>query len=190
MYSVYSKEMAAAREVSNFDAELEALKLELLRTFDELDLFLKEKRQNLLGKLTRMKEDHNRNVELEKAMEQLRIVRDTAVNVMTSKLLGEDLNTFREEFELKIQAREEMKVAVENLKLVEFRCFSGKIRKAIEETELIELIPEYVGRKNPVIKRCSSGRGNGEFHNPRGISIDRVTNEVFIADKNNSRIKS
>ena len=36
-----------------------------------------------------------------------------------------------------------------------FRCFSGKIRKAIEDTDLIELIAEYVGRENPVIKRCS-----------------------------------
>ena len=28
-----------------------------------------------------------------------------------------------------------------------------------------------------------------EFIDPRGISIDRITNEVFIADKNNSRIQ-
>ena len=47
----------------------------------------------------------------------------------------------------------DMSVVVENLEFVEFRCFSGKIRKAIEETDLIELIPEYVGRENPVIRR-------------------------------------
>ena len=75
------------------------------------------------------------------------------------------------------------------MEFVEFRCFSGKIRKAIEETDLIELIPEYVGRENPVIKRCSIGSGNGEFIGPSGISIDRTTNEVFIADRINSRIQ-
>ena len=46
----------------------------------------------------------------------------------------------------------DMSVVVENLEFVEFRCFSGKIHKAIEETDLIELIPGYVGRENPVIK--------------------------------------
>ena len=71
--------MAAARELFNVDAKLEALKLEIIRTFDELDQFLTEKRKNLLGKLARMKGGHERNVELEKAMEQLIIVRDTAV---------------------------------------------------------------------------------------------------------------
>ena len=78
---------------------------------------------------------------------------------------------------------------MENVEFVEFRCFSDKIRKSIGETDLIELIPEYVGRENPVLKRCRQGRGNGQFYNPRGISIDRNTNEVFIADKNNSRIQ-
>ena len=78
---------------------------------------------------------------------------------------------------------------MENVEFVEFRCFSDKIRKSIEETGLLELIPEYVGRENPVLKRCREGRGNGQFYNPRGISIDRNTNEVFIADKNNSRIQ-
>ena len=108
---------------------------------------------------------------------------------MTSKILNEDLNKLMREFESKIRARKEMKVTVENLEFVEFRCFSGKIRKAIEETDLIELIPEYVGRENPAFKRCSEGIGNGEFRNPRGISIDRVKNEVFIADSDNCRIQ-
>ena len=181
--------MAAAREVFNVDAKLEALKLEIIRTFDELDQFLTEERKNLLGKLARMKEVNERNVELEKAIEQLRIVRDTAVKVITNKILYEELNKLRREFESKIRARKEMKVTVENLEFVEFRCFSGKIRKAIEETDLIELIPEYVGRENPSFKRCSEGRGNGEFRSPKGISIDGVKNEVFIADGGNSRIQ-
>ena len=46
-----------------------------------------------------------------------------------------------------------------------------------------------MGREDPAIKRCSIGRGNTEFMNPSGISIDRITNEVFITDKSNSRIQ-
>ena len=188
-YIQFIEEMAAARDVLNVDAKLEALKLEIERTFDELDLFLAEKRRNLLGRLARMKEGHDRNVELDAAMEQLRIVRDTAVNVMTSNILGGKLTTIREGIDSGIRAKGELKVAVENLEFVVFRCFSNKIRNAIEQTDLIELIPEYVERGSPVLKRCRKGSGNGEFINPRGISIDRIRNEVFIADLRNNRIQ-
>ena len=46
-----------------------------------------------------------------------------------------------------------------------------------------------MGRENPVIKKSSRGRGNGEFNNPKGISIDRIKNEIFIADLSNNRIQ-
>ena len=172
-----------------FDAKLEALKLEIERTFDELELLLEERRLNLLGRLARMKEGHDRNVELEAAMGQLRIMRDTAVNVMTSNILGGELDTLREGFETQIRAKEVLKVAVGDMALVEFRCFSGNIRKAVGEIDLVELIPEYVGRESPVLKRCRVGRGNGEFIGPSGLSIHRATNEVFVADYSNSRIQ-
>ena len=181
--------MAAAREVFNVDAKLEALKLEILRTFDELCRNLVEHRDNLLSRLARIKEGHDRNVELEEAINQLRISKDNFQATMTSNLVGAFLDAIKERLDREIETKVANKVVVENLEFVEFRCFSGKIRKAIEETDLIELIPEYVGRENPVIKRCSEGSGNGEFHNPRGVSIDRTKNEVFIADRSNSRIQ-
>ena len=181
--------MAAAREVFDVDAKLEALKLEILRTFDELCRNLVAHRDNLLSRLARIKEGHDRNVELEEAINQLRITKDTIQGTIISNLVGVSLDAIKERLYRDIETKVANKVVVENLEFVEFRCFSGKIRKAIGETDLIELIPEYVGRENPVIKRCSIGRGNGEFKNPRGISIDRIKNEVFIADGNNSRIQ-
>ena len=187
--SVYRKEMAAAKDVFNVDAKLEALKLEILRTFDELSRNLVEHRDNLLSRLARIKEDCDKNVELEEAINQLRITKDTILATMSSNLVGESLDIMKERLDSDIETKVANKVVVENLEFVEFRCFSGKIRKAIEQTDLIELIPEYVGRQNPVIKRCSKGRGNGEFSTPSGISIDRTKNEVFIADRFNSRIQ-
>ena len=181
--------MAAAREVFNVDAKLEALKLEILRTFDELSRNLVEHRDNLLSRLARIKEGHDRNVELEEAINQLRITKDTIQGTMISNLVGASLDAIKERLDRDIETKVANKVVIENLEFVEFRCFSGKIRKAIEETNLIELIPEYVGRENPVIKRCRIGSGNGVLRNPRGISIDRTTNEVFIADRSNSRIQ-
>ena len=181
--------MAAFGHAFNADLKLEVLKIEILRTFDALFTCMMQHRDNLLTRLARMKEGYDRNVGLDEAICQLRIARDNAMNVMRSNLLWIELDSVREGFDAKIRAKETLKVAVENLGFVEFRCFSDKIRKSIGETGLIELIPEYVRRENPVLKRCREGRGNGEFANPRGISIDRNTNEVFIADLSNSRIQ-
>ena len=181
--------MTAAREVFNVDAKLESLKQEIIQTFNELHMNLVEHRDKLLSRLAKMKEGHYRNIELDKAINQLRISKDNVLATMTSNFLGKSLDTIKESLERDIDLKIADKVAVDNLEFVEFRCFSGKIRKAIEETDLIQLIPEYVGRENPVVKRCRKGRGDGKFRNPRGISIDRITNEIFIADKNNSRVQ-
>ena len=180
--------MAAAREVFNVDAKLEALKLEIIRTFDELCRNLVALRDSLLSRLARIKEGHDRNVELEEAINQLRITKDTIQGTMISNLVGASLDIMKERLDGDIETKVANKVVVENLELVEFRCFSGKIRKAIEESDLIELIPEYVGRENLVIKMCSIGSGNGEFNNPRGISIVglRMRFSLLIKKQSNS----
>ena len=181
--------MAAAREVFDVDAKLEALKLEILYTFNELYRSLVEHRDNLLSRLARMKEGHDRNVELEEAINQLRITKNTIQTTMISNLVGESLETMKEKLDRDIELKVAEKVAVDNLEFIKFCCFSGKIRKAIEETDLVKLIPEYVGRENPVLKRCCMGSGNGELNNSRGISIDKIKNELFISDRGNSRIQ-
>ena len=182
--------MAAAREVFNVDAKLEALKLEIIRIFDELCRNLVAHRDNLLSRLARIKEGHDRNVELEEAINQLRITKDTIQGTMISNLVGASLDPIKERLDRDIKTKVANKVVVENLEFVEFRCFSGKIRKVIEETDLIELIPEYVGRENPVIKMCSRGSGNGEFNNPRGISIDRINSRIQVLSTEGKYLRS
>ena len=181
--------MAAARNEFNFDTKLEALKLEIIQTFDQLSKCLTEHKDSLLSRLARIKEGHDRNVELEIAIEQLRISKDTVVNLMTSNLLGEDLLSIKEEFDVKIRGREELKVKVENLQLIEFRCLSVKICSSIEEIGLIELIPEYLGREKPVLTNCRRGKAVGEFTNARGVAVDIIRDEIYIADRSNGRIQ-
>ena len=109
---------------------------------------------------------------------------------MTSNLLGEKLASMKSTFDAEVKAKEELKVFVGNLNLIEFRCFSERILKTIEEADLIELIPEYVGRENPILKSCSTGTGNGMFYNPRGIAIDHKANEVYIANMSNQPLEA
>ena len=179
-------EARVGREI-NFDAQFEVLYRVITQTFDELFQALNKRRHDLLSQLTAMKTAHDKNLELEEAIQQLRIAKENALAPMTSNLLNLDL--IKSSFDAETKAKEELKVSVGNLNLVEFRCCSERILKAIEETDLIELIPEYVGRENPILKSCSTGTENEEFQNPKGIAIDDKVNEVYIADFSNHRIQ-
>ena len=181
-------EARVGREI-NFDAQFEVLYRVITQTFNELFQALNKRRHDLLSQLTAMKTAHDKNLELDEAIQQLRIMKENALATMTSNLLGENLELIKSTFDVQIKAKEELKVTVGTLNLIEFRCFSERILKAIEETDLIELIPEYVGRENPILKSCPRGTGNGNFDNPRGIAIDSKVNEVYIADNSNHCIQ-
>ena len=167
------------------DEKLEKLKIEILRTFEELSNYLSIHKQKLLSRLIRIKEGYDKNTELNAAIEQLRIMKDTGMKVMKSNLL----ESMREDFDNRLKLMEDSKVEVEDLDLISFRCYSDKIRKSIDEIDLIELIPEYVGREHPILSKCKTGSGKGEFHDPRGITFDKIQNKVYICDSSNHRIQ-
>ena len=180
---------AGVTRESDFDRKFQALEREIIQTFEELFQVLETRKQHLLSRLSALKSVHDNNIQLDEAIKQLRIVRDNAVSVMTSNLLGEDLDPIKEGFDAKISSKEKMRVPSANVNLIEFRCQSEQILKGIEETDLIELLPEYVGRENPILKKVFRGRGNGQLMNPGGISIDRKTNEVYVVEFTNNRVQ-
>ena len=171
--------------VLNSDEKLEKLKIEILRTFEELSNYLSIHKQKLLSRLIRIKEGYDKNIELNAAIEQLRIMRDTAMKVMKSNLL----ESMRKDFDNPLKLMEDSKVEVEDLDLISFRCYSDKIRKSIDEIDLIELIPEYFGREHPILSKCKTGSGKGEFKDPRGITFDKIQNKVYVCDSSNHRIQ-
>ena len=128
---------------------------EILQTFRELFQTLEAGKQNLLSRLSSLKSAHDKNRQLDEAIKQLRIPRDNAVNVMTSNILGEDLDPIKECFDAKIRSRGELKFPSVSMNLIEFRYPSEQILKGIEETDLIELLPEYILRENQILKMSS-----------------------------------
>ena len=173
----------------NPEQKLENIKMEVIRTFDELYQYLSERRNVLLTRLDKIKENYVRNLELERAIGQMRISKDQMIATMTSNLIGGPLDTFKETLDREIEMKMAQKVPIDDFEFVEFRCHSGKIQKAIDEIDLYELCPDYVGRESPVLRACCEGSKNGELCNPRGIALDRARNEVYVCDKSNSRIQ-
>ena len=171
--------------VLNSDEKLEKLKIEILRTFEELSNYLSIHKQKLLSRLIRIKEGYDKNTELNAAIEQLRILKDTGMKVLKSNLL----ESITEDFDNRLKVMEDSKVEVEDLDLISFRCYSDKIRKSIDEIDLIELIPEYVGREHLILSKCKTGSGKGKFKNPKGIIFDKLQNKLYICDSSNHRIQ-
>ena len=167
------------------DEKLDKLKIEILRTFEDLSNYLSIHKQKLLSRLIRIKEGYDKNTELNAAIEQLRIMKNTGMKVMKSNLL----ESVTKDFNDRLKVMENSKVEVEDLDLISFRCYSDKIRKSIDEIDLFELIPEYVGREHPILSKCKTGSGKGEFMNPRGIRFDKIQNKVYICDSSNHRIQ-
>ena len=144
------------------DQKLEELKIEILETFEKLSNYLSVHKQKLLSRLIRIKEDYDKNTELNAAIEQLRSLKENALKIIKSNLL----ESIVEDFDNRSKIMENSKVEVEDLDLVSFRCYSDKIRKSIDEIDLIEHIPEYMGKEHPILSKCSVGVEKGEFRIP------------------------
>eukprot|EP00800_Vazella_pourtalesii_P009946 TRINITY_DN2499_c0_g1_i1.p1 TRINITY_DN2499_c0_g1~~TRINITY_DN2499_c0_g1_i1.p1 ORF type:complete len:388 (+),score=87.37 TRINITY_DN2499_c0_g1_i1:889-2052(+) len=165
----------------NPDQKLEQMREQVFRAFDEVFQFLVNRRDFLLARLDKMREDYRVNTDLANAIAELRELKEG----LKSNLLASVDEAFGE----KLRVFENSKIDTENLEFVGFRCYSEKIRKAINEIDLYDLSPEYVGRENPFLTACYEGRDDGELFNPRGIALDRARNEVYVCDRGNSRIQ-
>ena len=173
--------MAEAIPVFNPDRKLEQMTDEVVRVFDEMFRYLAGRRDLLLNQLDKIRQDFAINSDFAKAIKEVMEMKDG----LRSNLLASLDKAFDEE----MRVYENAKVYKENLKFVEFCCYSEKIHKAIDEIDLYQLCPEYVGRENPVLTACYKGDKNGELRNPKGIALDRARNEVYVCDKGNSRIQ-
>ena len=54
---------------------------------------------------------------------------------------------------------------------------------------LLDKIPEYLGKKHPILSKCWAGNWKDELHNPRGVAFDKIHNKLYICDRSNHRIQ-
>ena len=173
--------MAEAIPVFNPDRKLEQMTNEVVQMFDELIQYLVGRRNILLNRLDEIRQKFRMDSDFSKAIKEVMGMKDG----LKSNLLASLDKAFVEE----IRVYENAELYKENLKFVEFRCYSEKIRKAIDEIDLYELSPEYFGRENPVLTARYKGNRNGELFNPFGIVLNRARNEVYVCDTGNNRIQ-
>ena len=174
--------MAEANVEFNYPQKFQDMKAEIIRVFDELHYYINFRRKVLLDRLDKIRRDYRKNTELTDAIHELRKMKEG----FRSNLL---VSSFGENFLSRIRGFEESKVETENFEFFGFRCDFEKIRRTITEIELFEISPEYEGREDPVLTACYQGDEEGELHTPRGVTFDKIRNEVYVCDRGNNRIQ-
>ena len=173
--------MAEATPKFNHDQKLEQMTDEVVLVFNELFRYLVVRRDLLLDQLDKIRQIDRKNSDLTNAIKEIRIMKDgLKSNLLESldKAFGEKIRVFKN-----------ARVYKENLKFVRFRYHSEKIRKAIDEIDLYQMCPDYVGREEPFLTACYQGHDNRQLYNPKGIALDRARNEVYVCDMTNRRIQ-
>lgn len=172
---------------------LENIESRLMRsinqTFDYLHTLLDDKKTELLRKLTRIKEQNIINNDILHAIKQLEGVKEKINCEVSSNLISNEKDDYLKSFRESIEKLNERRINTLNLEFIEFRCKTENIQKEIEKLSLVELIPYYIDKNTPCVQSCSKGNGPGEMEAPRGVSIDNIRDEVYVADSGNNRIQ-
>ena len=73
-------------------------------------------------------------------------------------------------------------------KLVSFVCDKEKLLTEVNKLcKLVERVSEidYKSKTQSIISVCDRGTGNGQLNNPRGVTVDHNTGNIYVADFGN-----
>ena len=77
-------------------------------------------------------------------------------------------------------------------RLVGFVCDEKKLLSEVDELcKLVERVSEidYKSKTQSIISVCDRGTGNEQLNNPRGVTVDHTTGNIYVADYDNHCIK-
>ena len=78
-------------------------------------------------------------------------------------------------------------------KMVSFECDSNKMLAELGKLgKLVEKVRsgiDYKSKKQPLLSVCEIGNGMEQLNSPRGVTVDKRTGNIYIADHDNSCVK-
>ena len=166
--------------VERFDVLLR----EIEEKFSLYHSLLDRQRGDLVERVEKMRELSQEHRDLGKAIEQLEVVRKATSDVLTENLTAvkkeEGMKMWDERISELKKKKTDLKPVSDFKFVTDLEEFSKCVRHIyLRETEAIR----YSKREAPLVMRGKKGTGEREVHQPRGICIDGITNEVFVADK-------
>lgn len=165
------------------------LKEDILYKFEQLQSELDNRKVQLLAELITIQNNMDNNMQIDQAISELEQSKECATQCLQSNLHLDNKYRLMEPFDELIREKKSLKVKVPDLRCLELRCYTDKIKQTISEISIVQVLPYYKERYKPILSKCMIGSGAGELNNPNAIAVDYSNNEVYIADCFNHRIQ-
>ncbi|KAI6657051.1 PEP-CTERM domain protein [Oopsacas minuta] len=176
----------------NFILEIHRIKERIEITFAELrdclsvrENTLIEELENILARYRTYKREVDKMTEKKKDIENIRNANTGMVINSTVKTLHDNfLKELNREFEfLEIPVKPKMvNLLIDNNNLLDE---VNKLGKLLEKAGVID----YTNTKQPLVSVCESGNRNEQLYWPRGVTADKKTGNIYIADAGNHCVK-
>ena len=177
----------------NFVLALNLEKDKVRTTFIELREVLTETEKKLMKALNDILSSYNSyKSEVKKMNERKRQIENIRNAQLTVVPTLSDLRTFHEKFLQDLNEQlNELQTPVRP-KLVRFVCEKNKLVGEVNELcKLVERVSEidYKSKTQSIISVCDRGTGNEQLNWPHGVTVDRNTGNIYVADWCNNCVK-
>ena len=160
----------------------DALTQEIEEKFSHFHSLLETRRVSLLERVKKMRELYQQHQELSEAIQEVEEIKES-IRKVKSNLITRNRDDNIELWDDKVTELKQNKSNLDQLSTLKFVLNSEEFSDCVKRMHLREIeAVEYSKRREPLVMKGRVGLGEGEVINPKGISIDDTSNEVFFVD--------
>ena len=181
-------------ETESFDDQLSQIKIEIERYFLLLLDSLKKRERELLTELKEIASRHKREKEQHKqSLSEIEFMLKQAQENIHSNVLKETqtgivkmLEQQQREIESKLSSKR-LLFDFDNTLLDRINCF-GTIT-VVNSNLSAPPVVDYKNKVKPILSVGGAGKTEGQFNRPWGVSVDYITDNIYVADQQNNRVQ-
>ena len=178
----------------NYELELIRVREKIKTKFVELIDCLKARESKLLRELDNVLTSYlSYRSELEKVNEK-KIALETTKTFLQNELLSSPIKSIHENIISQLDRELKLIETPIEPKMVSFECDSNKMLAELNNLgKLVEKVRsgiDYKSKKQPIVSVCEKGKGMGQLSLPRGVTIEKKTGNIYIADQSNDCVKA
>ena len=161
----------------------DALTQEIEEKFSHFHFLLETRRVSLLERVKKMRELYQQHQELSEAIKQLEGIKNATNEMLKTNLAARKKENAIKMWDDEIEELTRKKADLDQVSTLKFVVNSEEFSDCVKRMHLREIeAVEYCKRREPLVMKVKRGFGEGEVIDPKAVSIDDTSNEVFIID--------
>ena len=177
----------------SYELELSRVREKIESIFVELIDCLKARESELLRELDNILASHlSYRSQLEKVNEK-KIALERTKSMHQNELPNSPIKSIHENFISQLNTELKLIEIPMEPKMVSFECDSNKMLAELNKLgKLVERVRsgiDYKRKEQPLVSVCERGKGMEQLNNPRGVTVDNRTGNIYIADQCNDCVK-